>query len=103
MISSCPIGIFDSGIGGLSVARSIIKLLPNEKIVYYGDTEHLPYGEKSNKSIVKFSKLITKFLINKNCKIIIIACNSASAIAYEKIKHTDTKIKIINVIDPIIE
>ena len=50
MRSSLPIGVFDSGVGGLSVARSIIKLLPDEKIIYYGDTEHLPYGEKSNKS-----------------------------------------------------
>ena len=52
MESSLPIGVFDSGVGGLSVARSIIKTLPYEKIIYYGDTEHLPYGEKSNNAII---------------------------------------------------
>jgi len=98
-----PIGIFDSGIGGLSVARSVIKLLPHEKIIYYGDTEHLPYGEKSNNSIIRFSKKITNFLIKKKCKIIIIACNSASTVAYTKIKNIKPEIKIINVVDPVIE
>ena len=60
-----PIGIFDSGIGGLTVANAIKKVLPNENIVYYGDTEHLPYGEKSKKAIQSFSKKIIQFLISK--------------------------------------
>tara|TARA_B100000519_G_C14191022_1_gene413118 strand:+ start:192 stop:986 length:795 start_codon:yes stop_codon:yes gene_type:complete len=103
MNSSLPIGIFDSGVGGLSVARSITKVLPYEKIIYYGDTEHLPYGEKSNNSIILFSKNITNFLIKKKCKIIIIACNSASTAAYKELKKINNKIKIINVVDPVVE
>ena len=63
-----PIGIFDSGIGGLTVANAIKKVLPNEDFVYFGDTEHLPYGEKSKESILRFSKNIIRFLINKDCK-----------------------------------
>ena len=63
-MNSYPIGIFDSGIGGLTIANAIKKILPNESIIYFGDTEHLPYGEKSNESIITFSKYITKFLIN---------------------------------------
>jgi len=103
MKSSLPIGIFDSGVGGLSVARSITKVLPYEKIIYYGDTEHLPYGEKSNNSIILFSKNITNFLIKKKCKIIIIACNSASTAAYKELKKINNEIKIINVVDPVVE
>ena len=97
-----PIGIFDSGIGGLTVANSICKELPNESIVYFGDTKHLPYGEKSNKSIQEFSKNIVDFLVYKKCKAIIIACNSASAIATNIIRKRLLKIPIYNVIDPVI-
>ena len=68
MGSNKPIGIFDSGIGGLTVANSINKLLPNEKIIYFGDTLHLPYGSKSPEKINKYSEKIVKFLIEKNCK-----------------------------------
>ena len=82
-----PIGIFDSGIGGLTVANAIKKKLPNENIIYFGDTQHLPYGEKSEKAIQNFSKKIIDFLVSKKCKIIIIACNSASAVAKQKITH----------------
>jgi glutamate racemase len=99
------IGIFDSGIGGLTVANAISHLLPNEHIVYYGDTEHMPYGEKSQDLIKTFSKKITKFLIeNKNCKTIVIACNTASAAAYDELKEAYLgQIPIINVIDPMVE
>lgn len=99
------IGIFDSGIGGLTVANAISHLLPNEHIVYYGDTEHMPYGEKSQDLIKNFSKKITKFLIeNKNCKTIVIACNTASAAAYDELKEAYLgQIPIINVIDPMVE
>ena len=64
-----PIGIFDSGIGGLTIANAIKKVLPNENIIYFGDTEHLPYGEKSNEAIKKFSNKIIDFLIEKNVKL----------------------------------
>ncbi len=102
--SENPIGIFDSGAGGLTVASAVSDILPNEKIVYFGDTAHLPYGDKSNESIQKYSLRITDFLLKKQCKAILIACNSASAAAYEKIKkYLAGKIPVFNVIDPAAE
>lgn len=100
-----PIGIFDSGIGGLTVANAISRVLPNEQLVYYGDTEHMPYGEKSKELIREFSLKISKFLIEqKKCKAIVIACNTASAAAYEEIRDANkNSIPIINVIDPMVE
>ena len=97
-----PIGIFDSGIGGLTIAHAIKEKLPNEDIIYFGDTKHLPYGEKSKKAIQSFSKVIVKFLISKNCKAIIIACNSASSVAFNIAKKEARNIPIFNVIDPIV-
>ncbi|MAW21132.1 MAG: glutamate racemase [Flavobacteriales bacterium] len=97
-----PIGIFDSGIGGLTVANAIKKVLPNEKIIYFGDTEHLPYGEKSKEAIQNFSKKIISFLVKKRCKIIVIACNSASSVADNNIYNICKGIPIFNVIDPVI-
>lgn len=99
------IGIFDSGIGGLTVANAISELLPNEAIVYFGDTAHLPYGDKSEDLIKSFSLDIANFLIEtKDCKAIVIACNTASAVAYEHLRDTHKgNIPILNVIDPIIE
>ena len=98
-----PIGIFDSGIGGLTVAKAIRSLLPNESLLYFGDTKHLPYGEKSAHAIQEFSKNIALFLKQKNCKMIVIACNTASSVAYETIKNECQNIEIINVIDPIVK
>jgi glutamate racemase len=96
-----PIGIFDSGIGGLTVARAITKLLPNEQIIYFGDTAHMPYGEKSAEAIKHYSIKIAEFLKFKNCKMIVIACNTASAAAYKSVvKSTGMKDLIVNVIDP---
>ena len=68
-----PIGIFDSGVGGLTVAKEIKRLLPNEDLIYFGDTKHLPYGEKSREAIVGYSTKITNFLLEKNCKAVVIA------------------------------
>ena len=77
-----PIGIFDSGIGGLTVANAISKLLPNEQLIYFGDTAHLPYGDKSKELISSYAVTITDFLLNREqCKAIVIACNTASAAA----------------------
>lgn len=100
-----PIGIFDSGIGGLSVANAISRLLPNEQLIYFGDTAHLPYGEKSQDLIKKYSLRIADYLIDiKKCKCLVIACNTASAAAYEYLRDAHKgKIPIFNVIDPIIE
>jgi len=99
-----PIGVFDSGIGGLTVAHAIKKLLPHENMIYFGDTVHLPYGDKSEAAIQAYSIKIADLLIRKGCKVIVIACNSASSAAYELLKeylHKD--IHIINVIDPMVE
>jgi glutamate racemase len=96
-----PIGIFDSGIGGLTVAAAIHRLMPHERLIYYGDTAHLPYGEKSSKTIQGYSEKISEFLLKQGCKAIVIACNSASATAYPTVrKFTPKEIPVINVIDP---
>ena len=97
-----PIGIFDSGIGGLTVAKAIRSLMPNESLLYFGDTKHLPYGEKSAQSIQEFSKNISLFLKEKQCKMIVIACNTASSVAYDIVKKECPGIEIINVIDPVV-
>lgn len=86
LMKNLPIGVFDSGIGGLTVAHALKEKLPKESIIYFGDTEHLPYGEKSDEAIQNFSKKIAKFLIEKNCKAIVMACNSASSVAFDVVK-----------------
>ncbi len=102
--AEAPIGIFDSGIGGLTVAHSINKILPNERIVYFGDTQHLPYGNKSNDKINSYCIKILDFLFKKKCKAIVVACNSASSVACKKIMHTcKNKVLVFNVIDPVID
>ena len=97
-----PIGIFDSGIGGLTVAGAIRNLLPNEKLVYFGDTEHLPYGEKSAETIRQYSRQIARFLTAQDCKLIVIACNTASAVAYaDVVDEVGDAIPVVNVVDPV--
>ncbi|MBR4110700.1 MAG: glutamate racemase [Clostridia bacterium] len=81
-----PIGIFDSGCGGLTVLKEYLNLLPNENYIYFGDTARLPYGSKSKQTIIEFSKQIVNFLISKDVKMIIIACGTASACAYDVLK-----------------
>lgn len=100
-----PIGIFDSGIGGLTVANAIIEHLPEEQIIYFGDTKHLPYGDKSPEAIMEYSRKITEYLIyEKKCKAIVIACNTASSISYNILRDRfKGAYPIISVIDPIIE
>ena len=103
MKSHQPIGIFDSGIGGLTVAKTVKKYLPNESIIYFGDTAHLPYGDKSMSTIQTYSIKIAEFLLKKKCKIILIACNSASSAAYALIKeYVGTQAIIFDVINPTI-
>ncbi len=94
-----PIGVFDSGVGGLTVASEIMKQLPNERIIYFGDTARVPYGNKSKKTIIKYSKQIVNFLLEKNVKAIVIACNTASALALEEIK-AQVSIPVIGVVEP---
>ena len=103
-MNSNPIGVFDSGIGGLTVARAIKKLLPNESIIYFGDTAHLPYGDKSEAAIQAYSVKITDVLLSKNCKAIVVACNSASSSAYSLLKeYAGKRLEIVNVIDPMVK
>lgn len=91
-----PIGIFDSGCGGLTVLKEYLNLLPNENYIYFGDTARLPYGSKSKETIIEFSKQIVNFLISKDVKMIIIACGTASACAYDVLKDIyDIPIKSI--------
>lgn len=101
--ASAPIGIFDSGIGGLTVARALKNILPRERIIYFGDTAHLPYGEKSTASIQAYSVKIADVLLKAQCKLILIACNSASAAAFELVKaYVASKAGVFNVIDPVV-
>lgn len=100
---SLKIGIFDSGIGGLTVAKSIKEKLPNADLVYFGDTAHLPYGDKSAASIRHYSAKITQFLIGKGCNALVIACNTASAHAFKTVKDiAGPEILVYNVIDPVV-
>ena len=104
MSSVLPIGIFDSGIGGLTVAAAIHRILPNEQLIYYGDTAHLPYGEKSPEAIKSYSLNIARFLLSQKCKMVVIACNTASSHAYQELVDEFGKlIPIINVIDPVVD
>ncbi len=96
-----PIGIFDSGIGGLTVARALAQALPNEDFVYFGDTAHMPYGEKSVAALQAYSIKITEMLLKQPCKAIVIACNTASATAYELVReYVGTRALVANVIEP---
>lgn len=99
-----PIGIFDSGIGGLTVANAIRKRLPNESLLYFGDTAHLPYGDKSPELIRHYSANIAHFLKSKGCKAIVIACNTASSHAAQTVMSVvGPDVPVINVIDPVAE
>ena len=97
--NTAPIGVFDSGVGGLTVAREIMRQLPHENIVYFGDTARVPYGSKSRDNIIRFSRQIIHFLETKEVKAIVIACNTASALALETVKE-ETDIPVIGVIVP---
>ncbi|MFZ1291469.1 MAG: glutamate racemase [Melioribacteraceae bacterium] len=94
-----PIGIFDSGIGGLTVVKSVNTFLPSEKIIYFGDTARVPYGSKSNSTIIEYSIQDAKFLAKKNVKLIIVACNTASSVALDELRNK-FDIPIIGMINP---
>lgn len=98
-ITQAPIGVFDSGVGGLTVAREIMRNLPNEKIVYFGDTARVPYGSKSKETVLRYSRQIVRFLRTQEVKAIVIACNTASAMALEEIQN-EIDIPIIGVVKP---
>lgn len=94
-----PIGVFDSGIGGLTVAREIMRQIPNEKIIYFGDTARMPYGSKSKETVTRFSKQIVRFLETFQVKTIVVACNTASAYALDELEK-EIDVPIIGVIKP---
>ncbi len=94
-----PIGIFDSGLGGLTVLDKCMQIMPNEDYIYFGDNARVPYGSKSPETILAYSRQIVSFLISQNVKLIIIACGTASAIAYESLIK-EFSIPILNVITP---
>ena len=96
------IGVFDSGLGGLTILNQLNQDFPDYQFIYFGDTAHLPYGTKSNKSIISFCEDIVDFLISKGASIIIIACHSASAVAIDHLKNRYS-IPIIDVIQPSIQ
>lgn len=97
------IGVFDSGVGGLTVARSIKQHLPSERLIYFGDTAHLPYGDKSLDAIRYYSLKICKLLLEHNCKMIVVACNSASSAAYDiLLDFFEGKALFVNVVDPLV-
>lgn len=104
MTKTQPIGIFDSGIGGLTIVKSLEKELPHERFIYFGDTAHMPYGEKSPEEILSYSKKIVEFLISKKVKLIVIACNSASSIAASQLRASYwQQVEIMGVIRPAIK
>ncbi len=98
-VKRSPIGVFDSGIGGLTVVKRLSSTLPNESIIYFGDTARVPYGSKSNSTVIEYSIQDTKFLLQKNIKALVVACNTASSIAIPDLKKM-FDIPIIGMIEP---
>ena len=97
--NNAPVGVFDSGVGGLTVVREIMRNLPEEKIVYFGDTARVPYGSKSAETVTRYSRQIVRFLQTQNVKAIVIACNTASAFALETIEK-EIDLPILGVVKP---
>ena len=97
--SEYPIGVFDSGLGGLTVLQCLEKKLPKESFIYFGDTAHVPYGNKSAKTIIRYSENIINFFLKNKIKAVVIACNTASAIAYPELSKK-YNLPIFNVVDP---
>lgn len=102
MTSSLPIGIFDSGSGGLTVVKELVKILPHEDLFYYADTAHLPYGEKSKAYLIERALDIVSFFEKKNVKLIVVACHTASANALEVIQK-QSPVPVLGIIEPTIE
>jgi len=94
-----PIGVFDSGLGGLTVLKEIIQLMPSESVVYFGDSSRAPYGTKSKETVIKYTFQNIRFLLNQDIKMIVIACNTASACSYEEVKNRLT-IPVVEVVQP---
>ncbi len=95
-----PIGVFDSGLGGLTSVQELHRQLPEERVIYYGDTARTPYGSKSPETIVKFATQIVDYLVARNTKMILIACNTVTALALDSLRERYPSIPIIGVIEP---
>jgi len=93
------IGIFDSGLGGISVVRALMNLLPHEHLIYFGDTARVPYGSKSRETVIRFSHQISSFLVEKKVKMIVVACNTASAVALRSLQE-NFNLPVVGVIEP---
>jgi len=98
--SHLPIGVFDSGVGGLTVLRALRQRLPHERFVYLGDTARLPYGTKSGDSVLRYSIQASEFLVGQGIKYLVIACNTASSVAVEPLRERFAPIPVIGVIEP---
>lgn len=96
---SNPIGIFDSGIGGMTVVKRILSALPGENVIYFGDTARVPYGSKSNSTVVEYSLQNARFLIEKNIKLLVVACNTASSVALDELRD-NFDVPVIGMIEP---
>ena len=103
MSDTRPIGVFDSGLGGLSCIKTICKLLPNENVVYFGDTARTPYGDKARDTIMRFAIQIVDFLAHQDVKMILIACNTVSALCTEILREKFPSIPIVSIIEPTVE
>ncbi len=94
-----PIGVFDAGIGGLTVVKRLASIMPTESIVYFGDTARVPYGSKSNDTVIEYSKQSARFLMKKGVKVIVVACNTASSVALDDLRK-EFNVPVIGMIEP---
>ena len=100
--SDAPIGFFDSGVGGLTVLNKVKKIMPNESFIFYGDTLHVPYGEKTKEQLLEYSTNILKFFEQKGCKAVVMACNTTSSVIYNDIKDK-YNFKLYPVVQSVVE
>lgn len=101
--NNLPIGVFDSGVGGLTVVKEILKILPNENLIYLGDTGRVPYGTRDNKTINKFTDELVRFMLRKQVKAIVVACNTISAVALPSVLKMADDLPVIDVIEPTVD
>ncbi|MCX7945644.1 MAG: glutamate racemase [Hydrogenophilus sp.] len=97
--SAQPIGVFDSGVGGLTVVRAVMERLPNEAVLYFGDTARVPYGVKSAATIRRYAREIVEFLVGEGVKLLIVACNSMAAVAGEEIRRAAGEVPVLDVLE----
>ncbi len=100
MNTNNPIGVFDSGIGGLSVLKQLIRFMPHEKYIYLGDNARVPYGNKSEEIVKQYSRECTEFLLNKHVKLVVVACNTASSVAMDAVREKADGVPVIGMIEP---